>query len=399
MANHTASKLLRARGGHGEQGAKVTNAELFFDLIYAFAVTQISHHLLTELTPTGALEALLLWFAVWLGWQYTCWVTNWFDPDTAPIRLLLFGVMLVGLLMAAVIPQAFGERGWVFAGCYALMQVGRTAYVLFHLGANHALTPNFRRILGWNCIAAAFWIAGGSVDGHTSRIALWTIGIACEYVSPMFGFALPGLGRSRTSDWTIDGGHLAERCQLFVLLALGESIIVTGSTISAATPWNAPILIAALAAFVGSVAMWWMYFNTSSRDATQVIEHAADPGRVGAHFHYLHVLIIAGIIVAAVADDLVIAHPEGHVAMKTLAVLIGGPAIYLFGNGMFKRIIYGRFPLSHAVGLGGLAVLTPFAGSSAVLWVGAITTTLMVVVATWESISRRRGGLGHARKF
>ena len=104
--------VLRARDGHE---ARVTNAELFFDLIYAFAVTQLSHHLLHDLTLLGAVQTLILWFAVWLGWQYTVWVTNWFDPDSMPIRIMLLAVMMIGLLMSSVLPDAFGERGLIFA--------------------------------------------------------------------------------------------------------------------------------------------------------------------------------------------------------------------------------------------------------------------------------------------
>src|SRR5713101_1426702 len=130
------ANLLRNRDG---QEASVSFVELFFDLIYVFAVTQLSHRLLENLTLLGMAETLALWFAVWLGWQYTCWVTNWFDPETMPIRLLLFGIMLVGLLMAAAIPDAFAGRGLVFATCYASIQIGRTLFVVFHLGPQHAL--------------------------------------------------------------------------------------------------------------------------------------------------------------------------------------------------------------------------------------------------------------------
>ncbi|HET7835974.1 MAG TPA: low temperature requirement protein A, partial [Variovorax sp.] len=119
-AHHPA---LRTRDG---SEAKVRYEELFFDLVYVFAVTQLSHYLLGHLTPLGALETLLLWFAVWLGWQYTCWVTNWFDPRSAPIRLMLFGVMLAGLVMSAAIPGAFAERAQVFAAAFVAIQVGRS---------------------------------------------------------------------------------------------------------------------------------------------------------------------------------------------------------------------------------------------------------------------------------
>jgi low temperature requirement protein LtrA len=126
------------------------------------------------------------------------------------MRFMLFAVMLLGLIMSAAIPEAYAEHGLVLAICYVVIQVGRTLFVLIHLGRAHVLTPNFRRILGWLCISGALWIAGGISHGHY-RLGLWAAAVACEYISPMMGFWLPGLGRSRSTDWTIDGAHLAER--------------------------------------------------------------------------------------------------------------------------------------------------------------------------------------------
>lgn len=377
--------ILRKRDG---EEARVTYAELFFDLIYVFAVTQLSHTLLGELSPLGAVQTLLLWFAVWLGWQYTCWVTNWFDPDAPPIRILLFVIMAVGLLMAAAIPTAFGERGLIFAACYAAIQVGRTLYVLYHLGSDHALVANFRRILAWLSVSAVLWIAGGLADGAT-RMTLWALAVVCEYASPMIGFRFPGLGRSQTSDWTIEGGHLAERCQLFVIMALGESILVTGATFVQSANWDAPGLIACLVMFIGSVAMWWMYFNLGSRDGSDVIAHSDDPGRIGAYFHYVHAVIVAGVIVTAVGSELVLAHPDGHMTAKYTWVLVGGPVIYVIGNAIYKRIVYGRLPLSHLAGLAGFALLAIFAHRTDLLMVAGLATALLLMIAVWETRSRR----------
>ncbi|HEX4986054.1 MAG TPA: low temperature requirement protein A [Burkholderiales bacterium] len=385
MASGAGHGILRARDG---QEARVTSAELFFDLIYAFAVTQLSHHLLHDLTLAGALQTLVLWMAVWLGWQYTCWVTNWFDPDAMPIRVMLLAVMLVGLLMSSALPEAFEERGLVFACCYAGIQVGRTLYVLLALGGSHALTRNFQRIFGWLLISAAFWISGGLQHGE-ARLALWVIAVLCEYLSPMIGFRLPGLGASKSSDWTIEGGHLAERNQLFVMVALGESILVTGATIAGTGHWEAPILVAFVVAFLGSVAMWWMYFDTSSEAGTHAITRSDDPGLIGSWFHYVHAVIIAGIIVSAVADELYLAHPDGHMEMKHVAALVGGPALYVLGNAIYKRIVYGRLPLSHLAGLALLAALVPLAWTTDLLMVGGLSTLVMLVVATWEALSRR----------
>jgi len=206
----------------------------------------------------------------------------------------------------------------------------------------------------------------------------------------MIGFRLPFLGASKSSDWTIEGGHLAERNQLFVMVALGETILVTGATIAETAHWEAPILVGFVVAFLGSVAMWWMYFDTSSKAGTEAITHAADPGRMGSYFHYVHVAIVGGIIVTAVGSDLFMAHPDGHIETKYVAVLIGGPALYLLGNAIYKRVVYGRFPLSHLAGLVALVVLTPCTWLTDLLMVGGLTTLIMLIVAGWEAKSRRR---------
>lgn len=385
-AHHRAARVLRVRDGHE---AKVTYEELFFDLVYVFAVTQLSHYLLANLTLLGAAQTLLLWFAVWLGWQYTGWVTNWFDPRTRAVRLMLFAVMGIGLVMSAALPGAFAERGLSFALSYVAIQVGRTVYVLWLLGPSHALTANFRRILGWLSISAVCWVLGALATGGT-RMAWWALAVACEYISPMFGFRLPGLGVSRSSDWTIEGGHLAERCQLIVIVALGESLLLIGATFAGAAHLDFLTLLAVLVSFVGSLAMWWLYFDTSSHDGSHKIAHSDDPGRMGSYFHYVHVVLVAGIIVTAVGNELVIAHPHGHMTVANAAVLLGAPFIYFLGNALYKKVVYGRVPRSHVLGLlllVGLAVVAPWTD---LLVLNTLTTVVVIVVAAMDSAARRR---------
>jgi low temperature requirement protein LtrA len=383
-ARPDAQPFLRNRSGH----ARVTNEELFFDLIYAFAVTQLSHRLFEDLSLLGAIQTLVLWFAVWLGWQYTCWVTNWFNPENLRMRLMLFALMLVGLAMSSTIPAAFAEAGLAFGLCFAAIQVGRTLFVLLNLprdAAGDALRPNFRRILGWVTISAALWIAGGLSEGPV-RLGFWIAGVLAEYIAPMIGFALPVLGRSATSEWTIEGGHLAERNQLFVMIALGESVIATGSSFSQSPHLDAPTLIALFVAFAGSVAMWWIYFDTASEHGTHAITHSDDPGRIGAYFHYIHVTLIAGIIVAAVADELVIHHPGEHLELASALVIIGGPLLYLIGNALYKRVVYGWVPPSHIAGVVLLLLLAPLAFATDRLMVGGLASAVLIVVAAWQSL-------------
>ena len=379
-----APTVLRERDGHH---ARVTFEELFFDLVYVFAVTQISHELIHNLTLTGFVETLILWFAVWLGWQYSCWMTNWLNPEAPRVRGMLFVCMLLALVMASSIPQAFGDRGLVFALAYAGLQAGRTAMVLWMLPAGHALKQNYARMLGWLTLSACFWIAGGLVE-HEARMALWAVAVLCEYVSPMFGFAFPGLGRSSTKEWTIEGAHLAERCQLFVIVALGETLLASGAVFAKAD-WSPAIVSALLATFLGTLASWMLYFGTTSNDASQKITHSDDPGRIGAQFHYIHAILVAGIIGSAVANDLILAHPHQAVTWPYMAVLIGGPAVYLLGSAIYKKVVYGRIPLSHMAGALALLALVPLTMQADLLTIGWLTTVVLMVVAGWDMCGKK----------
>lgn len=380
---------LRERGSH--ESGRVTYIELFFDLVFVFAVTQLSHGLLHHLTLLGAVETGMLMMAVWWVWIYTSWSTNWLDPERGPVRTMLLVLMAAGLILSASIPTAFGERGLSFAAAFAFMQVGRSIFMLWalkrHDDGNYR---NFLRITTWLSVSAIFWIAGGLADGHV-RLWLWALAIAIEYASPAAGMWVPGLGRSTTTDWAVDGGHLAERCALFVIIALGESVLVTGATF-ADMPWSATTLAAFAVTFVGSVAMWLVYFNIGAERASKRIARSDDPGRLArSGYTYLHILIVAGIIVSAVADELVLSHPTGHTELKALLVIVGGPAIYLVGTALFKTLTAPRVPLSHLIGLGLLALVASagMVASPLVLATGTAATLIVVAVWEWVSLTRR----------
>src|SRR6202012_5148373 len=165
------------------QHSRVTYAELFFDLVFVFAVTQISHTLLGRFTPLGALQTTLLLLSVWWVWVYTAWVTNWLNPELTPVRILLFSMMLGGLVLSTSIPKAFESRGLWFALAYAAMQVGRTSFWLLSTPRARTLARNNAlRVLVWLSVSALFWIAGGFAEGEL-RLALWAVALGIEYVS------------------------------------------------------------------------------------------------------------------------------------------------------------------------------------------------------------------------
>jgi len=389
MADQARGALFRPIVPH--QHSRVTYAELFFDLVFVFAVTQISHTLLAHFTPLGALQVTLLFLAVWWVWVYTSWITNWLNPEKTPVRLLLFAMTLGGLVLSTSIPTAFEGRGLWFAIAYAAMQVGKTVFLWASTAPAQSLArANAIRITAWLVLSAVFWIAGGLSEGER-RLLLWAIALGIEYISPAVRFWIPRYGASSVADWVVEGGHMAERCAGFIIIALGESIVVTGATFAELT-WTAENVTAFVSAFVGTLAMWWIYFHVGAEAGSEQLSRSSEPGRLARlAYTYLHMPIVAGIIVTAVADELVLKHPGGHSDVKTVISSIGGPLLFLLGTILFKHSFRGFLQLSHGAGIVTLCVLAWFASGISPLMLSILTTAIMIVVAVWETISLRSG--------
>jgi low temperature requirement protein LtrA len=390
MQVFTHGDLLRARN-EGEQ--PVTPLELFFDLVFVFAVTQLSHRLLEHPTIGGTLGTLLLMVAVWRAWVDTTWVTNWFNPDRAPVRLLLVALMLLSLLMSVAIPEAFGERGLMFALAYVGIQVGRTAFAVLALERCSSLGRNFQRILAWFAMPAVLWVAGSLLEGE-GRYTLWVLAVVLEYTGPVAGFWTPGLGRSTTADWTVEGGHFAERCRLFVILALGESILVTGTTFAEIEPSVANVL-AFVVAFLGTVALWWLYFARSDEAARRTFSSSEDPGRVArSAYTYFHLPMIAGIIAVAAADELAVAHPGEYGTLASVALTLGGTMLFLAGHALFKWAVFRVLSWPRVVAIAALIALIPVGFKVSALALSGVSGPVVVgLVAVWDTLAYR----GHVR--
>ncbi len=379
-AEPASARLLRDRSG----SHRVTNIELFFDLVYVFAVTQLSHYLLGHATVPGALQAGLLLVMIWQVWVYTTWVTNWLDPDQMAVRLLLVVLMLVSLAMSASLPRAFEDLGLWIGGGYALQQIGRSVFMVIAL-RGHALQANFERILAWCVVSGALAVGGGFAHG-SARDLLWLLAVGVDLAGGAVGFATPGLGRSRTSDWTIEGGHFAERCQGFILIALGESIVIIGATLTTESV-TASRVTAFVVAFIGAVALWWLYFDQSAEAAAERIARSVDPGRLGrSAYHFIHPVMVAGIIVSAAADQKVLSDPGATASSPVTWMILGGPALFLAGHAAFKLVVWRVVSWPRLAGIAVLALLGLAADAIPVLALAACAAALVIAVAATDRL-------------
>jgi low temperature requirement protein LtrA len=373
-----------------DEERRVTSAELFFDLVFVFVVTQLSALLVADLTLSGAAKTAFLLLAAWWAWVYTAWATNWFDASTLVVRVILLVSMIAGLLGAISIPEAFGDRAPLLVAGYVGIQSVRSAFIVL---ATHRDDPLFRpvqRVLGWTLAVSPLWIAGVLLRGD-ARMAVWGVALALDYAGPFAGHWMPGLGRSRPSEWHLEPSHFVERLELFLIIALGESIVAAGATTSGLEP-TAGRLTAMLVCTLMTAAFWWLYFDVHAGRTLEQLRAAADErGRLGRDISYLYVVLVAGIIVAAVGNELVIAHPGRRLHGAELVALAAGPVLYLLGSVALKiRVLRLRWDrrfatavlLAAGIALGGRL-------PSLALWTAVLV--VLALLAVVEAIEARSG--------
>ncbi len=320
---------------------------------------------------------------MWWAWIYTTWMANWFDPGSPSVRAVLTGVMLASLLMAAALPGAFGEDGALFAISYVVLQVGRNAAAASLLGRDHPLRDVFERLVGWSAASGVLWLAGAALPGDR-RLLLWIPAVVLDLCAPFAGYWLPRRGHMITSQYDIEAGHFTDRCQGFIIIALGESIVVTGATAADAGLSSTVVLCLGIA-FVETAALWWLYFGAVAERSRQIMSSCEDPGRLARDaYTYLHAPIVAGIIAVAVGDDLLIGDPGGALHGVGLAMVLGGPALYLLGESLFRLRVTGAANAKRLAVAAILVALVPFGSQVSALALSATVAALLSALAVWE---------------
>ncbi|MFF4367227.1 low temperature requirement protein A [Streptomyces sp. NPDC001594] len=365
-----------------EREKKVTWSELFFDLVLVFAVTQVSALLHHDHGWAGTGRALIVFIPVYWVWVGNTVHSNTHDADRPLERLGLFAAGLCGLLMALALPDAFGDRGPLLAGAYLCARLVLAA--LAH-GRNRRLrlTPVTLSVL----VSGPLLLAGSFLDGP-ARIALWALAAAVD-------LAAPRLTRRAMVRIAFDSGHLAERFGLFVMIALGESIVAVGAPVASAPELDTGALAAVAVAFTLVCGLWWVYFHLAADAVRHGLETAAVRADVARQvLSYGHLSLIASIIAVAVGMAEAVAHPGTRLPLGVAALLHGGCALFLATFGYTRWHLFRSWSVTRLTASAVVLLLLPAAVLLPSLAALALPTAVVTGLNLVElAFVRRRGEL------
>jgi low temperature requirement protein LtrA len=374
MPANEAARWLR----QGEDLQRSTLIELFFDLVFVFALTQLSATLAANLDWSNAFKTLLLTMAVWWVWSVTTWATDLY-AQRAGLRALVIVLMFGVLLLSSAVPEAFAEGGLAFAVIYVALQMGRTSTLLL-VTWQHPLSRRPARILFWFFVSATFWLAGAFLH-ESRRVILWAVAVGIEYTSANLGWPTPFLGRSALSEWDVIEEHLAERYRQILIIGLGDMVLTMGLVYAKGRP-AATQTLALAASFATTVVLWQIYAYRAGERITTAFAPEIHRGRPARKLDWDHLIMVAGIVVTAVGTKLVIAHPQGRAPWSWIVILLGGPALFLIGRIHFGYVVFGHLSMPRVVGLAVLGAMSPAMRLlSPVLTAISVTVVLLGIIS------------------
>ncbi|SFF76823.1 Low temperature requirement protein LtrA [Actinacidiphila alni] len=305
-----------ASDARDEDTKQVSWAELFFDLVYVFAITQVSALLQSDHTWAGVGRALIVFVPAYWAWTATTVHANRQDVENAVDRIGIFAVGLSALFMGLAIPDAYGDRGLLFGGAYL------AARSVLHVLALRRQEVRLNSFLVGAFVSSPLLLVGGLVEGH-ARIALWAAAALVDTLTPQ-------LIRRKTAGSPFHSGHLPERFGLLLIVALGETIIAIGSPVTGSRHIGADVLAAVAAAFTLTAAMWWVYFAFAASAMQFAVAHANRQFDMVRHvMSYAHLGLVSGVIATAVGMHETVAHPGHRLGIGPAALLFGGCCLYL----------------------------------------------------------------------
>lgn len=345
-----AAALVRRPGGP----QRATLLELLFDLVFVAAIALSSTTLAGDISWHGVVRVALPLAAVWWVWSITALLTDFYDPQRPQIQVVIVSAMLGAMMLAASIPEALGERALVFAGTYVAIHIGRGIILVASLGGTAAQVRAARFAI-WFVVSGVAWLIGALV-GERLRAVLWALALLVDYVSAGFRYPVPWLGRVPLDQYGKAGEHLGERYQQFMILALGDLILVPTIRYGQTEP-SAARTTAFLVTFAKALLLWQIYVYRAGSLLLDVVNRR--PGRVVRWAPYTHVLMVAGIVATAAGSDLVVGQPTGRTPTGWVALIAGGSMLFLIGRTTFEYQVYGRVSWTRFAFMGLLLGLSP----------------------------------------
>ncbi|RAO30998.1 uncharacterized protein PSN13_04256 [Micromonospora saelicesensis] len=361
--------------------------ELFFDLVYVFALVTLATVLADNLTWTGVTETLVLLLGFTMIWALTVWTADSVDLTRPAGQGQFIWVAAASLLLAALAADAYGDRRLLFATTYVVIHLSTAAYYILVISRRRPPRRSIR-ILIWEAVAGIGWI-GGALVGGSGQLAIWVLAAVVEYGAAALGWPVPGIGRSRPRDWRLVGARVAERYRQFVIVALGVSIFVTGTTFSM-SEYTLERASALLVVFTTIVLMWRIYIYRAGELLTDAIARSSNPALLTQSAAVTHLIMVAGIIGAAVTSRLVVIRPLGETPPSWAAVILGGPALYLVGRGVLDFTVFGRISRSRLAGLVLLAGVAPTTPLLPPVLVALLAMAVLLLIAAANLVSTRR---------
>ena len=308
---------------------QVAPLELFFDLVFVFAFTQVTSLMSEHPTWEGLAQGMLVMAAVWWAWTAYAWLTNTLNTDEGLVRLSIFAVMATMLVASLAVPVAFGDDGVLFGVAYLIV---RLLHLVVYAQGSHGdrtLIAQIWRFAPSSILGPVAIIVAGTVDDTTARMLIWLGALGVDYG----GAVLAGM-----EGWRVSPGHFAERHGLIVIIALGESIVATGLGLSG-VELGAPEIAGAVLGTVIAAGMWWTYFDVVAKVAEQMLRQARGVAQVVLardSYSYLHLPMVAGIVLVALGVKKALGHVEDPLKTVPAFALCAGPALYLLAHVAFR---------------------------------------------------------------
>ncbi len=360
---------------------QVTPLELFFDLVFVFAITQVTSLLADDPTWSGVLHGMLVLAALWWAWTAYAWLTSAMDVDEGGVRLAMLASMGAMFGVALAVPGAFGDDAVLFGVAYLLVRLLHLVLSGIVAGDDPHRRGALIRFAPTAILGASLLVLAGFVEGN-GRVAVWVVALAIDYLGP----AVIGVG----SGWRVAPEHFAERHGLIILIALGESIIAIG--LGAGFELVAGVVVAAALGLVVVSALWWLYFDVAAIFARRRLMQAQglELHRLALHsYSYLHLPMVAGTVLFALGLKTTLGHVGEALDTVPAVGLCGGAALYLLGHIAFLFRTTGRVFRRRTVGAIVLLALIPLAVAIPALAALALVSAVCSLVVAYEAIRYR----------